>query len=387
MAISSVAIVGAGVAGLTAALSFARYGIDTHVIEQAHALSEVGAGLQLSPNATHILAQLGVLPEIKAKWQEPLSINLASGIHARNIVELPIAQVANSRWGAPYGTLHRATLQMALLHAVEREDLCHLHFGRKIDPENAESTISDIVGKTPDLIIGADGVWSKLRQTIQNTAPAKFSGTIAFRFTLPANDVPNFVAKGSVTAFLGPGAHLVAYPLNEVNGFNFVLLSDGESQGESWDDEVSQKIRQQFSKRMRNWHPEIRTLIDAVDSPRCWPLYEVDSPIWHNGKNMVLIGDAAHAMTPFAAQGAAMAIEDAFELAAITTSNNVLAAALAQFQAKRQPRIGRARKRAALNRFAYHARGPIGQARDLLLAFRPEKAFLADFDWLYGYRP
>lgn len=384
MAISNVAIIGAGVAGLTAALSFAKRGVQVHVIEQAGALSEVGAGLQLSPNATRILSTLDVLTEIEAKWLEPASINLASGIDARNIVELPIAQVARSRWRAPYGTLHRSSLQMALLHAVEKQPLCQIHYGTKL-ASHTPRAIADITGTEPELIIGADGVWSKTREMIAGSGAARFSGTVAFRFTVDRSEVPAFFAKGAVTAFLGPGAHLVAYPLKEVNGFNLVLLSGGESHGESWDEEASHAIRQQFAARMRDWHPKIRALIDGVQNPRCWPLYEVDSSVWQNGKDMVLIGDAAHAMTPFAAQGAAMAIEDAYELCNHVMTASNLSSALAAFEKKRQPRVLKARKRAALNRFAYHARGPIAHARDLLLAFRPEKAFLADFDWLYGY--
>lgn len=386
MSVASVAIIGAGIAGLTAALSFAKSGSQVHVIEQATALSEIGAGLQLSPNATHILNELGVLDEIKEHWFEPTSINLASGLDARNIVELPIAQVANARWGAPYGTLHRSTLQMALLHAVEKEPLGHIHYGAKLE-RPSRSQITQLIGISPDLIIGADGVWSKTRHAIAGAAKARFSGTIAFRFTLPAADVPDFFTKGAVTAFLGPGAHLVAYPLNEANSYNFVLLSNGQSGSETWDEAASLELRQLFAKRMRDWHPKIRTLFVSVENPRCWPLYEVDSKIWHNGKDTVLIGDAAHAMTPFAAQGAAMAIEDAYELAQMMSSSHNIAQTLTGFQEKRQPRINRARKRAAINRFAYHAKGPIAHARDLLLAFRPEKAFLADFDWLYGYKP
>lgn len=385
MAISNVAIVGAGIAGLTAALSFAQRGIAVHVIEQAEQLSAIGAGLQLSPNATRILDKLGVLTEIEQHWIEPNSINLASGIHARNIVELPIAQMARSRWGAPYGSLHRSTLQLALLHAVESQNLIKVHFGQAISNASAQSIIQ-ITGEKPDLIVGADGVWSKVRANILGAQPATFSGNIALRFTIAKDKAPRFFATGSVTAFLGPNAHFIAYPLSEIDGFNCVFISHGIVEGETWDSSFSDLARKQLSKRVRDWHPEIRQRVADVENPRVWPLYEIKKSNWHNGTDTVLIGDAAHAMTPFAAQGAAMAIEDGYELARFASESSEIKTALTDFQMHRQPRIERARKRAAINRFAYHARGPFAHARDLLLAFRPEKAFLADFDWLYGYK-
>jgi salicylate hydroxylase len=387
MAVHNIAIIGAGIAGLTAALSFARRGIRCNIIEQATELSEVGAGLQLSPNATSILEKLGVLTEIDDKWIEPSSINLASGIHARNIVELPVAQVARQRWGAPYGVLHRSTLQQALLKAVEDHPLCTIHYGQPLD-RFYRDTLASIIEETPDLIIGADGVRSKVRRSIEGASDAQFSGTVAFRFTIPEADAPSFFAKGAVTAFLGPGAHLVAYPLREIGGYNLVLLSQGKTTSQTWDDLASAELRESFIRRMQNWHPQLLNLVKEQDNPRCWPLFEVKSSQWTNGTDRILIGDAAHAMTPFAAQGAAMAIEDAYELADFVADNKGdLGHALNTFVAHRQPRIEHARNRAAINRFAYHARGPFSQARDLLLAFRPEKSFLADFDWLYGYKP
>jgi salicylate hydroxylase len=387
MAVTNIVIIGAGIAGLTAALSFARCGVRCDIIEQATELSEVGAGLQLSPNATSILESLGVLADIEDKWIEPSSINLASGMHARNIVELPIAQVARQRWGAPYGVLHRSTLQQALLKAVENHPLCTIHYGQPLDKFDRD-TLGSITGETPQLIIGADGVWSKIRRSINGASDAQFSGTVAFRFTIPQAEAPSFFVKGAVTAFLGPGAHLVAYPLREIGGYNLVLLSQGRATSQTWDDQASSELSQSFIRRMQNWHPQLLNLVKAQDNPRCWPLFEVKSSQWTNGTDRILIGDAAHAMTPFAAQGAAMAIEDAYELASFVTENKGdLGRALSAFVTHRQPRIERARNRAAINRFAYHAHGPFSQARDLLLAFRPEKSFLADFDWLYGYQP
>lgn len=386
MTLQHVAIVGAGIAGLTAALSFAKRGVKVDIFEQADTLSEVGAGLQLSPNATHILSKLGLLDTLAAHWTEPESINLASALSLRNVVELPISQVARERWHSPYGVLHRATLQNTLKEAALSSPHCHIHFDSRIESDPLQF-VTKALGKTPDLLVGADGVWSKVRSALDTNAQARFSGTIALRFTINAAPAEHILQKDAVTAFMGPGAHLVAYPLKEINGFNLVLLGDGKIFGTGWNEETSVSIRRDFDHKMSKWHPALRNIINSIENPKCWPLYEVKLDQWHNGRDLVLIGDAAHAMTPFAAQGAALAIEDAYLLAKLTSGATDLPNALNAFQQQRVPRVERARKRAGINKFAYHARGPIAQARDLVMALRPEKAFLADFDWLYGFRP
>ncbi|XHE14474.1 FAD-dependent monooxygenase [Agrobacterium deltaense] len=386
MPITSVAIVGAGIAGLTAALSFARHGVSSDIIEQAGELTEVGAGLQLSPNAARILAELGVMPEIEARWTEPASVELASGKSLATLLSLPMAEVARRRWGAPYGVLHRSTLQRALLDAVTRNPLCRLHLGKRM--ENA--TLDGIAATTfrdHDLIVGADGVWSAARFAVPSSPVATFSGNVAWRFTVGAKDVPSAINKSAVTAYLGSGGHIVAYPLKEVGGFNIVAIALGADPGATWRAESSGQQKAMLLAQFRDWSADIVRLLSSSENPTFWPLYQAGPGRWHNGRDTVLIGDAAHAMMPFAAQGAAMAIEDAFELAgALAKTPLPVAQALGAFEALRLPRIEKARKRASLNRFAYHATGPVRLARDFVFSIRPTEAFLKDFDWLYGYR-
>lgn len=385
MPIKSVAIIGAGIAGLTAALSFARYGVCCDIIEQADRLEEVGAGLQISPNAARILATLNVLPQIEAQWREPDTVDLASGKSLRTLVSLPMRQVARQRWGAPYGMLHRATLQGALLAAVRANPLCHLYLGKRLDAVD-KKTIAAITSHDHDLIVGADGVWSSARYAVPDSPSATFSGNIAWRFTVPGGNVPGFLNSRSVTAYLGPSAHLVVYPLAETGGYNIVAIAAGTNPGDTWKAESQGRQHALLLAQFRRWNPAFESVLQSVARPTFWPLFQASEGRWHNGRDTVLIGDAAHAMMPFAAQGAAMAIEDAFELAAFTTREQPLAETLVRFEAHRVPRIGKALKRAALNKFAYHAGGPLRIGRDVLLAMRPPEAFLADFDWLYGYR-
>ncbi len=374
------AIVGAGIAGLTAALALARRGISSEIFEQAPELTEVGAGLQISPNATRILAELGVLERLADSWLEPDNIRLISGTSLRRLAAVPAGSFARTRWGAPYCVLHRSTLQRALLEAVADESLCKLHLGAQI----TGGALSD-ASRPTDILIGADGVWSKVRESIEGSPSPRFSGNIAYRFTVDAANAPSFLEATSVSAFLGPSAHLVSYPLKETGSFNMVAITAGNATSHDWTTQPTEVQRQQLLSRFFRWHPAMARLLAEAEGMTFWPLYETTNGRWQNGRDCVLIGDAAHAMMPFAAQGAAMAIEDAYELAGFVATRPI-AQALQSFEAHRTPRIARLRQRGAFNQFAYHARGPIRIGRDLVLALRPPQSLAADLDWVYGYR-
>lgn len=384
MSIKHATIVGAGVAGLTTALSLAARGISSDVIEQAPQLGEVGAGLQLSPNATRVLAELGVLADVERHWLEPRSIRLASGLDLRSLADLPAGEFARRRWGSPYGVLHRSTLQQALLRAVLSAPLCKLHLGRRIDGIGADA-LGHVTGRRPDLVVGADGAWSVARDAISGAPAVSFSGNIAWRFTVSAAEAPSFLSRGGVTAHLGPRAHLVSYPLKEINGFNLVAIAAGARSDESWALQADAARRSMLLDQFSGWHRDIRRVLSDADSPTFWPLYQASDGQWQNGRDTVLVGDAAHAMMPFSAQGAAMAIEDAFSLAH-HVSRTTLPQALAHFEAERKARAARVKARGEFNRFAYHARGPVRFARDIVLALRSPESIAADLDWLYGHK-
>ena len=382
MSIEHVAIIGAGVAGLTVALALAQRGIASTVIEQAAELTEVGAGLQLSPNATRILDRLGVLRALQSVWLEPESIRLRSGTRLSSIAEVPLGSFARERWQAPYGVLHRATLQKTLLAAVSAQQLCRLVTGQRIDSPSMEA-FEAICGRAPDVVIGADGVWSVVRQRIAGAEPARFSGNIAWRMLLPQEEAPDFIERDKVTAFLGPASHLVAYPLKDSGHVNLVAIAHGRDPGKGWDHGVVN--RTELSHAFRAWHPRIRAMIDGIEQPRLWPLYEMPEGAWSNSRDTILIGDAAHAVTPFAAQGAAMAIEDAYELA-LALAMQAPADAIRAFATKRKPRVKKIGKRGAFNRFVYHVRCPLALGRNLVLKLRPPHEVAADLDWIYEYR-
>lgn len=378
----SATIVGAGIAGLTAALALSRRNIAVHLLEEAPSLEEVGAGLQLSPNASRILADLGLLDALAARWSEPDHILLSSGSTLSPLASVSAGASARARWGAPYGVLHRAGLQGALLDAVRREPLCTLTTGRRIE------TAGEALAAAPaDVLIGADGVWSHLRREVPGALPARYSGNVAWRFLIPYGEAPAFLNPRTVTAFLGPQAHLVAYPLAETEAFNIVAIhAQAEAPASGWLRRGDTTAQRALAAAFAGWHPGIRQLLAQAGNPLIWPLFECPDGAWTDGRRTVLIGDAAHAMTPFAAQGAAMAIEDAALLAQMLASPGDVGGSLRRFEAARRERVAKVRNRGAFNRFAYHARGPLALARNLVLSLRKPEQLAGDLDWLYGYR-
>lgn len=388
MTVRTVAIVGAGIAGLTAALCLARKGIASHLIEQAERLEEVGAGLQLSPNASRVLAALGLLPSLERHWTEPERIVLASGRSLKPLAHVPVGAEARRRWHAPYGVLHRATLQRVLFGAASENPQVGMTLGVRMEGYDRAAEIADLIGVRPDLTIAADGVWSTMRAGVPGATNARFSGNIAWRFMIPFATAPAFLDQHAVTAFVGPSAHLVAYPLTEADAFNIVAIHKGPAFiSHSWEMRTGEPGTTFRLDAFSGWNKDVEALLALAEKPLAWPLYECGDGRWFDGNDLLLIGDAAHATTPFAAQGAAMAIEDAAELAEALAGGADTRTALAGYETQRRERIGRVRARADFNRFAYHARGPVALVRDIVLGLRGPDSLAADLDWLYGYRP
>ncbi len=381
-----IAIVGAGIGGLTAALAFARQDCQVEIFEQSRILEEVGAGLQLSPNATALLDDLGLKEKLTENWYEPARLSLVSGTSLKPLASLPFGQEGAKRWGSPYAVIHRAELQRVLLEAVEETDQCRLHLDQAMPADTEDGLVArfrDFLGRAPDLIVHADGVWSQQRNQMTGVEPARFSGHIAWRAIAQPDELPFLLEPRDVGAFLGPNTHLVTYPLGPNRGVNAVAITPGVMDKPEWDAVGDAgDLHGQFHR----WHKDIAEALGSLDW-RCWPLFEARDQIWHTGNRTVLLGDAAHAMTPFAAQGAAMAIEDATELAAcISRCGGDMKSAMAAYERIRGPRIAQIRRRGDFNRFAYHATGPVRLMRDLVLRHRSPQSLAGDLDWIYGYR-
>ncbi|MCY6380388.1 FAD-dependent oxidoreductase [Hoeflea prorocentri] len=380
-----IAVIGAGIAGLTAALALSQRGFHVDVIESYDALAEVGAGLQLSPNVTRLLIDLGLAAALPSIIAEPKTLALRSGTSRRLLCELQFGESARTRWHAPYGVAHRTDLQNILAAAVADKTNVRMHMGKHIAADTEDdllTIITEIVGEEPVLVVGADGVWSSTRKIAAAHSPATFSGTVAWRgvsenlYSSDGDSLP------TVTAFLAPGSHLVLYPLGRRNAVNVIAITAGTIDSHEWDLAAEPAS---LLEHFKGWDEGIRAWL-ADTTWRRWPLFEVRQTVFSAGARTVLIGDAAHALTPHAAQGAAMAIEDACALAeCMATAGGDIEKAIKTFSAARTPRIARVRKRGDFNKFTYQAGGPVRMVRDIVLSLRSPEKLMSDFDWLYGY--
>lgn len=377
-------VAGGGIAGLTAALAFARHGFSVAVFERAPVLESAGAGLQLSPNATRILIDLGLGAALRAAAVRPEAVVLADARTLGERARVPLGAWGEKRWGAPYLVLRRADLQRALLDAVVLSRGITLLTGASvIGASSAGAALAFKEGsgmrEVPGtLAVGADGVRSVMREALAPGSRAQATGLTAWRRTLTSAEAaaPGWAAilhAQHVTAFLHPRSHLVAYPM-QGGAFNLVAFAPDEGAG-GFD------IARAFAGAALPLKAQMTS--GAGWSP--WPLSVAPAlPAWTYPAPAALIGDAAHAMAPFAAQGAGMAIEDAATLAAAVAAGGP--GALAHWESGRRERIARVQRRGRLNRMAWHASGPVALARNLALKLRSPEGLAADLDWLYGWK-
>lgn len=398
MASRRIIVAGAGIAGLTAGVAFAARGYEVVVVERAARLEEAGAGLQLSPNATRILDRLGVLLLLLPASIKPEAVVLRDARSLADLARIPLGDAAEQRWNAPYLALHRADLQHALLSRIGQESRIKLLTGSEIsevavraDGVVASVATDGVVTETAALlVVGADGVRSSMRRHAGG-AKSRFSGQIAWRSTIQAESeagriVERLGATDSVAAYLSPGFHLIVYPVRGGAAFNLAAFTTGQPAPETLSGQSDATV---LKTAMSRTAPALARLAEAGGPWTEWPIHTVDPrPRWTAPGGIALIGDAAHAMTPFAAQGAAMAIEDAETLAAcVAASPSDIAGALTDWERQRRPRIARVARRGAINRLAWHAAGPVALARNLFLKMRPPESLAADLDWLYGWKP
>lgn len=390
-------IVGAGIAGLSSALALADKGINSLVLESRDHLEEVGAGIQLAPNATRLLKRWGVLEQLKEVGVLAHFLELRDGLSAKTLLQVNLEEVSERRWHAPYITIHRTDLQNVLYEKAKQNPLIDIRLDEKvIAAAKASEELAEIQAdhqgseqrfSTP-LIIGCDGVWSKLRQFPPLNDHASFSGYIAWRSTinvdaLPEGFIRSFSDLKTVTAWMGPNNHLVAYPLKSGKSFNFVAITRGNNPGEVWSREGN---KDDLIKYFKDWHPSIRGIFNLVDKWTFWPLFAMEPHRFTDDHFRVFVGDAAHGFLPFAAQGAAMAIEDSAALAEVLANADMdIANAMKLYSNIRAPRVAAVNKRGAFNRFVYHATGPVAVARNFVMKIRPSESFMASLDWLYGY--
>jgi salicylate hydroxylase len=392
-------VAGAGIGGLTASLALAGQGFRVVVLERAERLEEAGAGMQLSPNASRVLVELGLQPRLAARAVIPDGISIMSARSGGEVARLPLGEAATFRAGAPYWVVHRADLQAALqAHVNENPDI-ELRLGCQFEnaaPHAKGLTIVQRSGMTrqqePALaLIGADGIWSTVRHHLFPQVQPQFSGLIAWRGTLDATQLPREYTSRRVQLWMGPNAHLVAYPVSGGRQINVVAVVPGTWNRPGWSAPGEpNEIKNAFGSS--TWPGPTRMLIGAVDDWRKWALFTVpDGGEWSAGA-ITLLGDAAHAMLPFAAQGAGMAIEDAAVLAkclaeSVGETAASVTAALKRYARLRRSRVARVQRAARRNGMIYHLSGAAAFARDLFIKSMGPQRMLAQQNWIYDWRP
>ena len=393
----TIIVAGAGIGGLTAALTLAAQGFRVVILEKAERLEEAGAGLQLSPNASHILVQLGLQPRLAGRAVTPDAISIMSAREGGEIARLPLGEAASFRSGAPYWVVHRADLQAALQAHVNDHPDIDLRLGCQFEDVAVHAKGLTVVqrrgtARQQELaaaLIGADGIWSAVRHHLFPEVQPQFSGLIAWRGTLDATALPREHTSSRVQLWMGPNAHLVAYPISGARRINVVAIVPGTWNRPGWSAPGdANDIKSAFSSR---WPATARMLVNAVDEWRRWALFTVpDIGEWSDGA-IALLGDAAHGMLPFAAQGAGMAIEDAAVLAKALSESageNIagIPAALQRYGRLRRPRVLQVQRAARRSGRIYHLTGPLALARDFVIKTMGPQRMLARQDWIYDWR-
>ena len=370
-----VAVIGGGIGGLTAALAFARRGAIVTVYEQATALTEVGAGIQITPNGARALGALGLEPALAASGITAEAVAPMDALSGREITRFDL-----TRQSPPYRFFHRAALIDILARACEASGV-RVVLGARIDalqPDGSFQVGGDRI--KPDLLIGADGLHSVVRGVLNRPENPFFTGQVAWR-AISKTDHPAPVAR----IWMAPGRHLVTYPLGH-NRLNIVAVQErSQWAGEGWHHpDAPGNLRKVFSDC--SW--ELAGILASVTEVNLWGLFRHPvAPHWHNEK-IAILGDAAHPTLPFLAQGANLAIEDAFALAQCCDTQDSLARALIRYQTRRRPRVTKAIAAANANARNYHFGGVARRVAHLGLQgmgrVAPD-AFLNRLSWLYDY--
>ena len=385
-------ICGGGIGGLAAALACARAGWQVDLLEQSPVFGEVGAGIQLGPNVVRVLDAMGLGAALRQVAAMPAHLEVRNALTTERLGVLPLGHAAAQRYGAPYVTIARADMHSLLLDAVRVTGGTGLHLDSRVlsvvqDAQRVcVDTVQDQHFEAP-LLVGADGLWSQVRaQVVADDVEPRSTGHLAFRAMLPQSDLPEALRSQVVTAWMGPDFHAVHYPVRRGEWLNVVCIVHGTVSGDpqSWDHSAN---AQELRQRLKLARGALQALIQAIDHWRLWPLCDrapMASAAEHGKGRIALLGDAAHPMRPYLAQGAGMAIEDAATLAQCIrqAAPDALPEAVQRYALLRWQRNARVQARAIRNGQIYHLKGLPQVGRDLALKLLGPR--LMDVPWLYN---
>ena len=384
-----VVIAGGGIGGLAAAVACAQRGVPVQLLERAAQLSEVGAGIQIGPNVTRILQAWGLGEALAQVAAFPKQLQARDAQTGQVLGSLRLGERAQALYGAPYATIHRADLQ-SLLHGAALAEGVQVRLGQKVHgwretADGLEVRIADGPSLQADALIGADGVWSAVRQQLLGDAPARFTGHLAYRALVAQADLPAHLRSDQVTVWMGPRLHVVHYPVRSGQWLNLVAIVHGAKpeQSQDWDQAGhTQALMQAMGAVGRDLHDRLA----SVPAWRQWALHDrepLSAPSQMAQGRVALLGDAAHPMRPYLAQGAGMAIEDAQVLAQCLSAGGVsVTQQLQAYAEQRWARNARVQARAIRNGRIFHAQGALALGRNLSMRFMGERVM--DQPWLYG---
>jgi salicylate hydroxylase len=398
----NVVIAGGGIGGLACALALARAGVSVDVLEQASAFGEVGAGLQLGPNAVRVLHAWGLLDGLQACAAFPESLWVRDAHGGQRLGQLRLGAMAQARYGQPYATLHRADLHGLLLRAVQQEPGVRLHLNTRLAayepmPDGVRVTTENETVLQGQALMGCDGLWSRVRAQMLGAQPVRASGHLAYRGMVHRNDLPAALRDNVVTAWLGPRLHVVHYPVRSGNWFNLVAVVHGVlgqghggpagSNPQSWSHQAQAT---DLKRALGPACPELMAMIDAAKGWKLWALNDrrpMTGPHEQAQGRVALLGDAAHPLRPYLAQGAAMALEDAWTLSRLRAAAPVAhwPDLLARYAQTRWARNARVQSRSQRNGTIFHASGLLRWGRNSAMALLGEN--LMDNPWLYAGPP
>ncbi len=380
-----VVVVGAGIGGLTAALALQQRGFRVRVFEQARHLGEIGAGLHLSPNGMKVLYALGLDAALEAIRFQPEAIAIRHFETGAAFFENPFDDAFRAHFGAPFYGFHRADLHRLLLDATVANDPgCIIVNSRLTNLEERDDgvilTFADGATHVAAIVVGADGVHSTVRTLLHHDLDAQYTGHVAYRGMVRSADVAAGMVEPKMNLWVGPGAHVVAYYVRRGELLNYVALTEEDDwETESW---TTPGDKNALSERFRGWHPTVRALIAHTQAGQCykWALLVRDPlPSWSSPRT-TLLGDAAHPMVPYLAQGSVMAIEDAWVLGHCLAACTEFESALKAYEAARLERTANIQRAAWRQGQLNHA---VGRGDDI--SERREGGGFADSQWIYGY--